>query len=131
MTGYYICMVAWRGRSDPLRLMGRRLILVALAILVIFVSGAAWNIYRKDKEAAQLREQAETQLADLEERQARLTEDYEKLKTERGLEAALREQYAVGAAGEELIIIVEPERPEPVQATSSVLQWIKDVFSHW
>jgi len=111
--------------------MGKRLLIAVLLVVVASLFGAVWNIYRKNDEAARLRAQTEAQLADLRERQAHLEEDYEKLKTERGLEAALREQYAVGAAGEELIVIVEPEKPEPVQATSSVLQWFKDILPHW
>ncbi len=124
-------MKSWRGSSDPLRLMGKRIVVALLAVAVVIACGAVWNIYRKNKEAVYLRQQAEAQLADLKGRQERLFEQYETLKTERGLEQALREQYAVGAAGEELIVIVEPPEPEPVQATSSVMQWIRDVFSHW
>lgn len=124
-------MVTLKGKTDPLRIMGRRILLLLLAILVVSAAWGVWNTYRKEKEAAQLREHAERQLADLKDRQTHLQADYEKLRTERGLEEALRKQYAVGAEGEQLIVIVEPQKPEPVRATSSIMQWIKDVFSNW
>ena len=112
-------------------MMGRRLLIITLALVVLSAFWGVWNIYRKNKEAAALRVEAEAQLADLKDRQTRLAGDYEKLKTERGLEEALRQQYAVGAAGEQLIVIVEPDKPQPVQATSSVMQWLKDALTHW
>src|SRR3990167_10419934 len=90
-------MVTLKGKTDPLRLMGRRMLLALLIVLVFSAIWGVWNIYRKNAEAARLREQAERQLADLQDRQARLEEDYEQLKTTRGIEEALREQYAVGA----------------------------------
>src|SRR3990167_8453847 len=119
-------MVTLKGKTDPLRLMGRRMLLALLIVLVFSAIWGVWNIYRKNAEAARLREQAERKLEDLQDRQARLEEDYEQLKTTRGIEEALREQYAVGAAGERLIVIVEPQAPEPVRATSSIMQWIRD-----
>jgi cell division protein FtsB len=125
-------MVTLRGRTDPLKLMGRRLLILVLTLLVVSCAWAVWNVYHKNKEAAELRREAETQLADLQQHEAKLEADYEKLKTARGLEEELRQEYAVGAAGESMIVIVEPEQPAPVEATSSaVMQWIKDVFSHW
>jgi len=123
-------MSALRGRNDPLRLAGRRLILAALAVLVAGLAWGVWNIYRKDRESARLNGEAQAQLADVRERQAKLSADLAGLQTDRGREAALREQYAMGRQGEGLIVIVEPEKPAPVQATSSILQWLKDIFSH-
>jgi|SRR3989338_1226178 len=124
-------MVTWRGKSDPLRLLGRRLLSVALVIAVFSVAWAVWNIFWKNREAGRLRAEAEAQLADLSERHQKLEAHYEKLKTERGMEEALREQYAVGSEGEGLIVIVEPKKAEPIHATSSIMQWIKDVFTRW
>ena len=110
--------------------MGRRLLLVGLVIVVVSAAGGVWNIYRKDQEAARLNAEAQAQLADLKQRQAKLQGDYEKLQTDRGMEEALREQYALGKQGEGMIVIVEPEKPQPIQATSSIMQWFKDMWSH-
>lgn len=123
-------MTALRERNDPLRLMGRRLILAALAIAAVSLSWGVLNIYRKEQESARLNKEAQTQLADLKARETKLETDLGKLQTERGMEEALRQQYAVGKQGEGLIVIVEPSHPKPIQATSSIMQWLKDIFSH-
>ncbi len=110
--------------------MGRRLILAALALAVVSASWGVWNIYRKDRESSRLNREAQAQLADLKARQTKLETDLGKLQTGRGVEEALRQQYAVGKHGEGLIVIVEPQVAAPVEATSSVMQWLKDIFSH-
>jgi len=110
--------------------MGRRLLLAGIAILVISAAWGVWNIYRKDRESGRLNAQAQARLADLKQRQVKLQTDYDKLQTERGMEEALRDQYALGKQGESLIVIVEPQKPAPIEATSSIMQWLKDIFSH-
>ncbi len=123
-------MTALRERNNPLRLMGRRLVLAALAIVVVATAWGVWNMYLKERESSRLNAQAQAQLADLKEQQAKLQTDLGTLQTERGMEAALRGEYAMGKEGEGLIVIVGPPKPAPVQATSSVMQWFKDMFSH-
>lgn len=123
-------MVTLHGKHDPLRLMGRRLLLLALALLVVSAAWEVWSVYNKDKESAQLNAQSQAQLSDLQTRETKLQGDLANLQTERGMEAALRQQYAVGDQGEGLIVIVEPQKPAPVEATSSMMQWFKDVLSH-
>ena len=81
-------------------------------------------------EATQLRAEAEGRLADLESQQAKLEGDIEELETNRGMEAALRQQYAVAGAGEGLIVIVESEKASTRQASSTPLGWIAKMF-HW
>ena len=123
-------MVTLRERHDPLRLMGRRLLLAFLAALVLGASWALWSVWGKERESAQLKHDAQAQLADLEKRQTQLERDYAELQTSRGMEAAVRDQYAMGEKGEGMIVIVEPPAPKPVEATSSLAQWFRDVLSH-
>ena len=49
-------MKSWRGSSDPLRLMGKRIVVALLAVAVVIVCGAVWNIYRKNKERERISE---------------------------------------------------------------------------
>ena len=76
-----------------------------------------------------LRKEAEIQLADLAKRRAQLETDIEKLKTPRGMEEALREQYRLAKTGEHLIIIVDPPTSSPIEATSSVMEWFQNSLS--
>ena len=122
--------MAIRLRNDPVRLFGKRLFLFALLLLVVVAVGGVWNAYQKEREAAALRTQAEVQLDDLAKRQAQLSSDIANLETDRGLEEVLREQYALAAQGEGLIVIVEPQ-PEPVHATSTFMDKLKKAFMWW
>jgi cell division protein FtsB len=124
-------MVNWKERRNPVRVFARRLGMLGLVILVIVAVGAVWGVYKKERESRILRTQAEAELADLRLREERLKEDIEKLQTDRGLEERLRDQYEVAKKGERLLIIVEPATPAPTRATSSVLQWFRDVFPWW
>ena len=123
-------MAFFRERNDPIRILGRRILLILLAMLVVSALWALWDIFRKNMEATQLRAEAEGRLADLESQQAKLEADIEELETNRGMEAALRQQYAVAGAGEGLIIIVESDKTSTRQASSTPLGWIAKLF-HW
>jgi len=118
-------------KSDPLRLLGRRLLLLFLAALVLSMAWGVWDIYRKNAEAALLRSQAEAQLAALSARETKLQADYSDLNSSRGMEAALRDSYAVGRSGEGMIVIVEPKQSVPAQASSTSWGWIQRAFSWW
>ncbi len=124
-------MAILRPRNDPVRLFGRRLILAALLALVIAAIGGVWDGYQKARESAALRAQAQAQLADLTKRQAQLNADIANLKTDRGMEGVLREQYALAAKGEGLIVIVDSPMPAPIHATSSFMDKLRRAFTWW
>ena len=125
-------MTALRQRNDPLRLMGRRLLLAALAILAVAMLWGVWNIWQKEREAAQLQVQAQTQLAQLQARQQVLEAQYQSLDSERGMEAAVRQQYGMGDQGEGMVVIVEPpNQPPPAATSSSMMDWFKDALSRF
>jgi len=123
--------MAIRWRNDPVRLLGRRLLLVALVGLVAVGILGTWGAYEKERESYALRLEAEGQLNDLSTRQSQLDADIASLETDRGKEEVLREQYALAARGEGLIVIVETPPVAPTRATSSVIEWFKKAFSWW
>lgn len=123
--------MAIRPRNDPVRLFGRRLLLLTLFVLVVAAMTGAWNAYRKERESSALRTQAEAQLADLSKRQGALNADIAMLQTERGKEAVLRSQYALAGRGEEVVVIVNATNTQ-VHATSSAFAgWLHKVFPWW
>jgi len=124
-------MESFQQRRDPIRLFGKRLLLVLLVLLIAVAISGVWKAYRKEQESLSLRREAEIQLADLAKRKAQLEADITKLNTPRGMEDALREQYLLAKSGENLIIIVDPPTPVPVQATSSVREWFKKTLFWW
>ncbi len=106
--------------------------LLGLFLLVVLAMSGVWGIYRKDQESAVLRNEALAHLADISAQQDQLTASISALETERGKEAALRQQYNVGNAGEGMVIIIEPTKAVPVATSSSAFQkWLKSAFPWW
>lgn len=124
-------MESFGQRHNPLRLFGKRLLLLVLLVLVGIAISGVWGVYRKERESRALRAEAEAQLADLSTRKAQLEADIAKLKTKRGVEESLREQYRLVKSGEGLIVIVDPATPTPVTTTSPVMEWFNKTFSWW
>ncbi|MDO8552597.1 MAG: septum formation initiator family protein [bacterium] len=124
-------MTTFGQRRDPVRLFGKRLLLIVLFLIVTVAISGVWKAYRKEQESLALRKEAEVQLADLTQRKAQLEADIAKLNTPRGMEDALREQYLLAKTGENLIIIVDPPTPAPIEATSSVMNWFRTKLKWW
>ena len=120
-----------RHRNEVVKLFGRRLLLLGVFLITVALISGVWNIEGKAQESASLKKQAEAQLADLTKRQDQLTADIESLKTDRGKEEALRQQYALAAKGEHMVIIVDPESAAVTVASSTVMQKIAGFFSWW
>lgn len=118
-------------RNDPVRLFFRRLGMVALLILILLVATEAWDVYSKQQESSVLRVQAENQLVDLEAQRMHLEAEITDLRTLRGKEETLRENYELGRTGEGLIIIVDPPIVAPVHATSTFREWVHKFLPFW
>lgn len=124
-------MAVLRPRNDPVRLFGRRLLLLGLLVLIVLSGMGVWSAYEKERESRLLRKEAEMRLGDLSKRQTQLDEDIANLETDRGKEQVLREQYALAARGEGLIVIVDTPPVAPTHATSSLVDWLKRTFTWW
>ena len=122
--------MAWYGGRDTGKLLLKRLRLAGLLALLVVASAGVWNVFAKERESAELRSQSEEVRNELLAREGALKRDLGDLKTDRGMEQALREQYALASRGEEMIIIVE----EGSSATSSTRirerRWF-DWFFSW
>ena len=105
--------------------------LVGLFVLVVAAASGVWSAYHKQQESAGLRAQAEAQLKDLTQRQAQLNSDIAKLETDRGKEEVLRDQYALAAKGETMIVIVNPTTTEAATTSSAFAEWLHNTFPWW
>ena len=123
----------WPSRqgNEVMKLFGRRLMLLFVFLVTLALASGVWNIVKKARESAALKKQSEAQLAELKGREGQLTSDIEKLKTDRGKEEALRQQYSLAAKGEHMILIVDPQPTAIIVATSSVMERIMDFFVFW
>ena len=124
-------MASIKPRNDPVRLFWRRILMLALLLAVLFGIWAVFGVYMKERESIHLREQAEAQLKDLQQRETGLDARIASLETERGQEAALRDAYQVGKDGEGVITIVDqPASTTPVQETDQK-NWFQKIFWWW
>ena len=121
-------MVSIKQRNDPVRIFMRRVGLFALGLLTLAALVAVWDIYHKERESAGLRHEAEVQRDDLIGREQKLSENVTELKTDRGVEEVLRNQYDLGKKGESVIVIVDSQKPKPIEATTTVWEWIQSTF---
>lgn len=99
-------------------------ILFILGVAVIFFSYSVWGAFQKERETITKKNQREDVLNELQERKDILIEEIDSLKTDRGIEAEIREKFEVANEGENIIIIVDP--PE-----SDVADFIFEEKSIW
>ena len=124
--------MAMFGRRDTIvRLFFRRLGMIALLIVVLIGFSTVWDVFHKERESRVLKDEAERQVADLRLQREHLTVEIANLETDRGKEEALREQFQMGRAGEQLIVIVEPPKPEPVATTTTWKTWVGKFLPFW
>jgi len=100
-------MREYEQRQHPLRLLSRRLFSLVLLGLIVFTGVAVWNVYRKERETHEKREQAEMELQEMQSRKEELQAEIDYLRTDRGMEEELRKQFELGKEGEGLIVIVD------------------------
>lgn len=124
-------MATYGKKHDPIRLLWQRLGILALLIILLIALSGVWDVYQKERESRVLRDQSEREASDLSQQVEDLHQNIAKLQTTRGKEELLREQYNVGKHGEQLIIIVDPEQPEPIEATSTLLRWVHKFLPFW
>jgi len=91
-----------------------RLFLAFLFVVVIFLARGTWGIYMKERESRHNAAQVKLELQVLGERHEALLKQTNKLKTEQGVEQALREKFPVSKENEKVIVIID-EKIEDVE----------------
>jgi len=123
-------MVAFRERNNPVKLFGKRLLLLGLFVAALLMFPGVWKVYTQERESRMLRNEATQELSELQERERRLREKTEALNTEYGLETALREQFSLARQGEKLIVIVDRSPTETeTQERQDILHWFERLLS--
>lgn len=121
-----------RGRFERLIVKGALwVVLVLILIFVVFLVGATWEVYQKEKNARAERDVALAAHESLEERKEKLTEDLHALESERGLEEEFRKRFPVVKEGEEVIVLVDGENqviPTPPAEDRGFWQMMKRWF---
>jgi len=102
-----------------------------LLVLVIMLGWSVWGIAKGERETREKREMLASERDALLVRSEELHGEIQKLKTRGGIEAELRERFEVGAPGEKLVVIVDPELPlgeEVPPRPQGFWGWLKSWF---
>jgi len=84
-----------------------------LAIVCVLMTMVVFNRFQIEREMSLRRAEAEQHLANLQARKADIEDKVEYLGSERGMEAEMRRNFDVAQPGEQVVIILDPENPEP------------------
>jgi cell division protein FtsB len=99
--------------------MWRRVVTIIMLLLVVLAVRGVWGVYKKSQEARVLKIEAQAKLEKLVNREQELRSDIADLRSERGVEAELRERYDLAGEGEGVVVIVDsppaPPEPEPTR----------------
>jgi cell division protein FtsB len=93
---------------------------VAIGLIILVVLGviSVVHAFAKERVAIKLRDDEESQLQELNAKQADLSQKIQDFSTPRGIEGQIRDQYRVVKPGEQLVILVNngnavPPQPKP------------------
>ena len=95
-----------------------RLTLVALLFVSFILVFSVYERYVIEREMAERRREAETELTELKKRKAELEAKVEYLGNEEGIEAEIRTHFDVAREGEQVVIIVDDTESETGIAAS-------------
>lgn len=108
-----------------------KITLVALVIVIIFLTNAVWGVYKKQDLTKDNLAKTAANLESLQAREKMLSSEIDRLKTEGGTEAEIREKYGLVKPGEEVIVLVEKDDSMDSGVVSSNISFwrkVKDWF---
>ena len=100
-------MIPFQERKKIRKILYSKVTLVVLFVVLVAVGRGAWAIHQKAEIARSEREIAMRALTELETRTVELQASLELLKSERGIEEAVRQKYTVARPGEEVVVVVD------------------------
>ncbi len=126
-AGYTIFMLEFRQRQKRRRVLSSNLTILVLCVLVVLLGKETWDVYVKERKAAELLERVQVQQRNLNERAEFLESEIALLKDAGGVEGKLRERFGIAKPGEKVIVLVDTEATSSLQKTETGF-WEK-VFS--
>jgi cell division protein FtsB len=102
-------------------------VLGILALFTIFILRGTFLVMKKQHTSAQAVDELQAKVAGLATRQTELRADIDRLATDEGIDAEIKERFSVSRPGEHVVVIVDPE----VISTSTVpvkIPWYKKLL---
>ena len=103
-------MLEFQEKKKIRRLLYSRYTSVFLAVILVFLANATYNMYQKARDTSKNKNDALFGKNALETKQTELELYLEQLKTDRGIEEEIRKKYRVVKDGESVIIVVDDKK---------------------
>lgn len=98
---------------------------IFLALVALYSLYSTYRVYDKKRESAQAVVEAERRLIALSAKNTVLLEDIDRLQTDEGLEAEIRNKYSVAKGSEQVVVLVEEESTPVVTVAEKKGVWAK------
>ena len=105
------------------------LTLIPFTILLLFLMRGTWNIYEKNRSSSVELNASNDRLVKLQGRQTELNGMIGKLNTESGVEGEIRDRFQMAKAGEQEVVIVEPDKNQNSTTTSSEPGFLQKIWN--
>lgn len=109
-------------------------LIILFCILVLFIYNII-GLIEKERETSKKKDLILSNIETLRSREASLSKDIAKLKTEEGVEESIRDKYQVVKEGEKMVVIVDENQKNDISSDNESIKdhglwgWIKRVFS--
>ncbi|MFQ5661841.1 MAG: septum formation initiator family protein [Candidatus Paceibacteria bacterium] len=110
------------------RFLYSKVTLIILGLIVIWLLFVVFDMYKKERDTGIKSAEQKEILNELEEREAALQEEIDRLSTQKGIEAEIRSKFEVGKEGEEVIIIVDNPEEEDKKNTGLKKSFWQKIF---
>ena len=125
-------MLEFQEKRRLKRFLYSRLVLIILLVIIFFLLIKVWDVYKKQALTKANLAKATASLESLQAREKMLSTQIERLKTDSGTEAEIRERYGLVKPGEEVIVVVNKDGEDDSTPASSgggfwqkMLSWFK------
>ncbi len=105
--------------------------LIVLFIAIVFLLKEVYDIYQKQQISRQNYDRVATSVESLKSREKMLTSELDRLSTNQGVEAEIREKFNVVKPGEEIIMVINSSSSEADQTAGNSEQNWWQKFIGW
>ena len=118
-------MMEFQEKRKIKRFLYSKVTVAILVILILFVLTEVWDVYKKQSITRDNLAKTAAIFEGLKDREKMLSSEIERLKTEGGTEAEIREKYGLVKPGEEVLVIVGDDTATDTVTSSPVSFWQK------
>lgn len=107
------------------------LALIILGLICLFMVTVVYERYSINEDMLAKQQEAEKRLQDLEDRKVELDRKVQYLSNDRGIEAEMRRNFDVARPGEQVVIILDPEKKAEVKPLDIIDKEEKPWYKFW